>query len=664
MHHHRTGLTSALLAAALAALAGGCSKTQTHAISGRVTGLRGAGLTLSNGLGPDLQVSEDGPVTFEGRWAEGTPFTVTVGAQPTAPRQTCAVASSHAAVGAADVLFAVACTTDAFVVGGTVTGLAGGGLVLQLAGVEDLPVAADGAFAFAAPVPSGAAYEVRVKAQPSGPAQTCLVEGGAGTVGAGPVSAVVVSCATDAFPVGGAVTGLAGGGLVLRGTPGGAAAVNGNGGFALPEAVASGTAYEVEVEAQPTGPAQTCAVERGRGTVGGAPVRDVLVRCATNAYAVGGTVAGLAGDGLRLRLNGGDELAVAASGAFRFPVPVAAGQGYEVTISGQPTAPAQRCAVAGAAGTVVAADVTSVAVSCETQAFPVGGDVTGLEGTGLVLRQSGGDPLAISARGGFAFAAPVASGARYDVAVASQPTHPWQTCAVAAGAGVVGSAPVEDVRVTCATDAFAVGGAVSGLAGAGLVLANGADEVAVAADGPFALPAVRSGASYAVAVRTQPRGPSQTCAVAAGTGVVGGAPVTGVGVTCATDAFRVGGTATGMPPAGIVVRNDGGDDLTLDFDGPFAFATPVASGAPYLVTVVADPPTLACAVDGGAGLVGDGPVTGVVVRCGCAPGRADCDGNPGNGCEVDTTSDAGNCGACGVACDAGLACVASGCGDR
>ena len=48
----------------------------------------------------------------------------------------------------------------------------------------------------------------------------------------------------------------------------------------------------------------------------------------------------------------------------------------------------------------------------------------------------------------------------------------------------------------------------------------------------------------------------------------------------------------------------------------------------------------------------------------CAPGTASCDNDPANGCETNTDSDVGNCGACGAACgsDHGAAsCTAGAC---
>jgi hypothetical protein len=395
---------------------------------------------------------------------------------------------------------------------------------------------------------------------------------------------------------------------------------------------ASGDTFEVTVTSQPTSPAQTCSVASGSGLVASAPVTSPVVTCVTNAYRVGGTVSGLTGAGLALRLNGGQELDVAGDGGFTFAGAVEAGQPWEVSVAAQPAGAWQTCSVSGGSGTMVAGEVRSVSIQCGTLAFAVGGNVTNLSGSGLVLLQGGAGDLPIAARGGFAFADPVASGASYAVTIKEQPTNPWQTCSVAAGSGTVASAPVSDVVVSCATDAFPVGGSVSGLSSPGLVLGNGADEVTVVEDGNFELPPVASGSSYSVVVMVQPEVPSQTCTVVDGTGVVSGAAVTGVTVTCANNSFTVGGTATGMQPAGLELVN-GSDTVTLDFDGSWNFPTPIDSGTWFDVQLVSQPPTLACSIEQGMGHVGRAPVTSVVVTCGCAEGLADCDGNPGNGCE-------------------------------
>jgi 6-phosphogluconolactonase (cycloisomerase 2 family) len=81
----------------------------------------------------------------------------------------------------------------------------------------------------------------------------------------------------------------------------------------------------------------------------------------------------------------------------------------------------------------------------------VGGTVTGLAGTGLVLQNNGGDDLTVSASGAFTFATPLADGAAYDVSILTQPASPAQICAVANGKGTIaGGASVTSVAVRCA----------------------------------------------------------------------------------------------------------------------------------------------------------------------------------------------------------------------
>src|SRR5271155_649099 len=67
-------------------------------------------------------------------------------------------------------------------VGGTVTGLIGSGLVLQLNGGDSLSFSASATFAFGTKLDNGAAYSVTVLTQPSNPAQTCTVRNGSGAI--------------------------------------------------------------------------------------------------------------------------------------------------------------------------------------------------------------------------------------------------------------------------------------------------------------------------------------------------------------------------------------------------------------------------------------------------------------------------------------------------
>jgi len=65
--------------------------------------------------------------------------------------------------------------------------------------------------------------------------------------------------------------------------------------------------------------------------------------------------------------------------------------------------------------------------------YTVGGTVTGLSGSGLVLQNGGGADLPISASGTFTFATRMLSGTSYSVTVKTSPTAPLELCRVAPG---------------------------------------------------------------------------------------------------------------------------------------------------------------------------------------------------------------------------------------
>ncbi len=416
--------------------------------------------------------------------------------------------------------------------------------------------------------------------------------------------------------LGGTVTGLAGSGLVLEVTDGEALAISEDGAFAFTTRLPSGTAYAITVSAQPTAPNQTCTVTNDTGTIGSANVTNVTVACTTNSYTVGGTVAGLLGSGLVLALDG-DELPVAMDGSFVFTSPVESGAGYVVTVATQPTGPSQTCTVSGGTGTVVAGEVTSVTVNCATNTYTIGGTTTGLLGT-VILRNNGGDDLELTSTGTFAFSVPLEDQASYDVTILSQPGVPSQTCTITNGTGALSAANVTDVELSCVTNTFEITGEVIGLVGSGLVLQNDSgDDLAIDADGSFTFDTeVASGATYVVTVLTNPTGPSQTCVVSDGAGMVGAAAVTDVVVTCTTNTYTIGGTIDGLVSEGLVLTNAGGDDISpASGETTFAFSTPIASGSAYNVVVAIQPTGQTCAVTNGSGTVTDANVVDVEITC-------------------------------------------------
>ncbi len=299
-------------------------------------------------------------------------------------------------------------------------------------------------------------------------------------------------------------------------------------------------------------------VTNGSGSVTNANVTSVVVTCTTNKYTVGGTVTGLAaGDGIVLRDNGADNLSVSASGTFTFATPVASGAAYAVTVFSQSGVTAQTCTVSGGTGTVAGANVTSVTVNCTTNKYTIGGTVSGLAGTGLVLQDNGGDNLSITANGTFSFATPIASDAIYAVTVF--------TGAVVGDANLRrrqrngdGCGSERDERHDHLHDEHVHDrGTISGLAtNESVVLQdNGANNLTIGANGTFTFATpIPSGGAYSVTTLTNPASPiTQTCAVTVGSGTVTNANITSVVVTCTANKYTIGGTASGVVGSVVLV---------------------------------------------------------------------------------------------------------------
>ncbi len=362
---------------------------------------------------------------------------------------------------------------------------------------------------------------------------------------------------TGPYTIGGTVTGLTGTGLVLQDNGGDNLTITKAGAFTFAKSITSGGAYLVTVVTQPTGPAQSCAVTGGSGTAT-ANVTTVAIAC-TNAAVnatIGVTVSGLTGSGLVLQDNGGDSLTVATSGSYTFKTPV--NGAYSVTVLTQPINPTQLCTVASGSGTATA-NVTGIAVSC-VASFTIGGNVSGLVGTGLVLQDNKGDNYTVTANGAFTFKTQLPTGTAYTVTVLSEPTSPAQTCAPAQGTNSgTATANVTSVVINCQAVTFSVGGTVVGLLGkqptppnnapltdnSFQLLNNGGDNKIITQNGAFnfATPVALNGA-YSISAISFPSTQSQGCTLWGYLGVAT-ANVNNIVVDCAHDDWTwIDGTKT------------------------------------------------------------------------------------------------------------------------
>lgn len=172
--------------------------------------------------------------------------------------------------------------------------------------------------------------------------------------------------AASQHTVGVSVSGLAGSGLVLELNGSSALPITASGIATFATPLMSGTTYAVSVGTQPSSPAQTCSVSNGMGTIGTSNVTGITVVCTVATFTVSASVSGLSGSGLALQLNGGTPLSITSNGSITFPLAIKSGATYTVDVISQPAAPTQVCAVSNGSGTVGAANVTDIDVTCVT----------------------------------------------------------------------------------------------------------------------------------------------------------------------------------------------------------------------------------------------------------------------------------------------------------
>ena len=84
-----------------------------------------------------------------------------------------------------------------------------------------------------------------------------------------------------------------------------------------------------------------------------------------------------------------------------------------------------------------------------------------------------------------------------------------------------------------------------------------------------------------------------------------------------TAKYTIGGSVNGLSGNGLVLEDNGGDDLAVPAGGLFTFATALALGASYVVTVKTQPsnPAQTCSVTNASGTVASANISSVSVSC-------------------------------------------------
>lgn len=333
-------------------------------------------------------------------------------------------------------------------------------------------------------------------------------------------------------------------------------------------------------------------------------------------YFIGGSISGLSAGNLVIQ-NGSEILTVSANASsFQFVTPVAEGGDYNVQIISSPGG--LTCTASNNTGINVVANVTNVNIACSPDSFTIGGTISGLVGTGLVLQNNSAEILNVgSSATSFTFATPVSDGGGYNVQVISSPTG--YTCTANNNFGIYTVFNVNDVTIICETIKFTLSGTVTGLTDPGLVLENNyGDQTAVLANATtytFTIP-IAYGSNYVVSIKQFI--PGLACSLANASGVNITADVTNINVICNPIQYTISGTVTVLPARGLVLQNNNSNPMGISPSSSpisFTFSQAIPHNGNYNVTVLQNPLGFTCTVTNGVGIVTSANVTNVAVEC-------------------------------------------------
>jgi hypothetical protein len=234
-----------------------------------------------------------------------------------------------------------------------------------------------------------------------------------------------------------------------------------------------------------------------------------------------------------------------------------AGASYGVSIASQPIG--LTCSISNASGTMSSSGITNVSVNCSPISYSVGGSISGLNASGLIL-QNGSDTLSIgSGSNSFTLPTALAYGGNYSISIASQPSG--ESCSVANSNGTIVGSNISTVAVTCAPiPLYSVSGVVNHSncftnsntqCSGDLILSLGSQTIPFAnlsgqgSQLTFSFPnAVAAGGSFQILATTKPI--NIDCAFTNASGVNVNSNITNVVITCSQGRGSLDVTVSGL----------------------------------------------------------------------------------------------------------------------
>ena len=167
-----------------------------------------------------------------------------------------------------------------------------------------------------------------------------------------------------------------------------------------------------------------------------------------------GSISGLDRDGLVLvNKNTGEKLTITAGAVnFAFTKLASVDEQFDIEVDTPPAG--ATCTLTGNTGQANAYTAYYIAVSCKDNPFKLGGTVTGLDSTGLVLA-NGPDTVAVpppatpGASVSFTFPTTVGNGSPFGVTVLAQPQNTSKVCTATNNTGTMPQSDYSPVTVIC-----------------------------------------------------------------------------------------------------------------------------------------------------------------------------------------------------------------------